>query len=243
MVGDPCEQALPWGLQPALQPLPWRLQDPPPWSPFSLPEPLLWLVDCRDPLPPAAREALLATLTTAEQQRCNAYRLPDDRERFLRARAGLRLLLGAWQGCYPSAVVLEIGTHGKPFCPGGPQFNLSHSGDLIVLALHPRYRVGVDVEEIRSGLNWQPIAERVLTKSQQELLLRLPAASQSMAFLTGWCALEAELKAMGSGFSGLKQGKGASSDPGQDAGLRWELKLPQGYTGVTVVLPESTQRS
>lgn len=241
MVGDPCEQALHWGLQPALQPLPWRLQDPPPWSPSSAPsaEPLLWRVDCRDPLSPAVREALLATLTTAEQQRCNAYRLPDDRERCLRARAGPRQLLGAWRGCSASAVVLENGTYGKPFCPGGPQFNLSHSGDLIVLALHPRYRVGVDVEQIRSGLNWQPIAERVLSKSQQDLLKRLPAASQSIAFLAAWCALEAELKAMGSGFSGLKQSRSASSDPGQDPGLRWELKLPQGYTGVTVVLPES----
>lgn len=224
-----------------LSPLPWRLQDPPAQLPPSAPspEPLLWLVDCRDPLPSATREALQATLTSAELQRCNAYRLQQDRERCLRARGGLRLLLATWLACPASAVILVSGTHGKPFCPGGPQFNLSHSGALIVLALHPRYPVGVDVERLRPGLDWQPIAERVLPKSQQEMLQRLPAASQPMAFLAGWCALEAELKAMGSGFSGLKQWHSAPSSARQDVGWRWQLQLPRGYMGMTVVLPES----
>lgn len=223
--------------------MPWQLQDPPLFSATSAqsPEPFLWCLDCRDPLASETREALLATLTPAERQRCQAYRLPNDRERCLRTRAALRHLLAAWLGCPASEVILEIGMHGKPFCPGGPQFNLSHSGDLIMLALHPRYRVGVDVEQIRGGLQWEPIAKRVLTKSQQEVVQRLPAETQSTAFLTGWCALEAELKAMGSGFSGLKQWQDAWLEPRQECSLRWELIMPRGYTGVTVVLPEATE--
>jgi 4'-phosphopantetheinyl transferase len=237
---DLCEHDRLWNFQSALQPVRWKLEDP---VLFSSPsarssEPFLWCLDCRDPLPLDTREALLATLSPTEQQRCSAYRLQNDRELCFRTRAALRLLLAAWLGRPASAVILEIGIHGKPFCPGGPEFNVSHSGDLIMLALHPRYRVGVDVEQIHDGLRWKPIAERVLTKSQQETLERLPAESQSTAFLVAWCALEAELKAVGSGFSGVKQYQNSWLDPRQETRLRWELIMPMGYTGVTVTLPE-----
>jgi 4'-phosphopantetheinyl transferase len=48
----------------------------------------------------------------------------------------------------PEAVSLPTGLHGKPHCSGGPSFNLSHSDDQVVLALHPSRPVGVDVEAL-----------------------------------------------------------------------------------------------
>jgi 4'-phosphopantetheinyl transferase len=216
------------GAEPTLQPRPWRLQDPPPLAVPPAPEPLLLLLDCRDPLPPATRADLLATFSAAEHQRHQAYRRSNDRERFLRGRAGLRRLLAAWLGCPPAAVGIEIGAHGKPFCPKGPQFNVSHSGDLILLALHSHCRVGVDVEQLRPGLDWQPIAQRMLTEPQQKALNQLPAPAQLEGFLAQWCALEAELKATGTGLAGLKR------EPGS-ALRRWRLSLPAGYLGAVAL--------
>jgi phosphopantetheinyl transferase len=46
----------------------------------------------------------------------------------------------------PEAVSIPTGLHCKPNCSGGPSFNLSHSGYLVLLALHPSRPVGVDVE-------------------------------------------------------------------------------------------------
>jgi len=171
------------GAEPMLRPLPWQLQDPPPLALPPSSEPLVLLLDCRDPLSPVMGDGVLAILSPAERERFHAYRRPDDRDRFLRGRVGLRLLLAAWYGCPAAVVVIRIGAHGKPFCPGGPQFNVSHSGDLILLALHACQRVGVDVEQLRPGLEWQPIAQRVLSEPQLQALNKLPAPARPEGYL------------------------------------------------------------
>lgn len=38
---------------------------------------------------------------------------------------------------------------GRPMLPGGPEFNLSHAGDLVVCALGQGLSLGVDVEQIK----------------------------------------------------------------------------------------------
>jgi 4'-phosphopantetheinyl transferase len=217
-----------WRAEPALQPWPWRLQDPPHLTLPPASEPLLLLLDCREHLPPAMRDDLLTTFSAAEHERHQAYRRPNDRERFLRGRAGLRLLLAVWLGCPAAAVSIETGAHGKPFCPKGPQFNVSHSGDLVLLALHAHCPVGVDVEQLRPGLDWQLIAQRMLTAPQRQALNQLPAPAQLEGFLAQWCALEAELKATGTGLAGREHQQKATL-------RRWRLQLPAGYLGAVVL--------
>lgn len=197
-----------------LTPQPWRLHEDPP-GPHTLLNhlrngsdpavPLLLLIDRRQPLPPACRAQLAASLSSDEQQRHQAYRLADDRERFLLGRSGLRSLLGHWLGLPPQAVPLALGSHGKPHCPGGPAFNVSHAGDLILLALHPLRPVGVDVERLRPDLDWPAIARRMLPPAQCDALDSLPLAERPEGFLAAWCRLEARLKARGTGLAGLEQ--------------------------------------
>ena len=175
------------------------------------------LLDVRDPLPDPVRADLAASLVPVEQQRWEALRLPEDRERFLRGRGGLRRLLGAWRDEPPEAVPIGAGAHGKPCCTGGPEFNLSHSGDLILLALHRERAVGVDVEQLRPGLAWRPIARRVLPPAEWQAL----EAEGAEAFLAAWCRLEARLKAQGLGLAGLGQ-------PAVAVEL-WDVAVPLGY--------------
>ena len=188
-----------------LIPVPWRLLEPPP-DPPPLQELLLIALDLRDPLPEPVRADLAASLVPVEQQRWEALRLPEDRERFLRGRGALRRLLGAWRDEPPEAVPIGAGAHGKPCCTGGPEFNLSHSGDLILLAVHQQRPVGVDVEQQRPGMAWRPIAQRVLPPVEWQALEALATAAEqeaAEAFLLAWCRLEARLKAQGVGLAGL----------------------------------------
>lgn len=219
-----------------LAPSPWRLDQPPPGAMVEPAVPLLLQIDRRRPLAPPLLTAFVGSLSPQEQRRHTTLRLPADRERFLIGRGALRRLLGAWLELPPAAVPIESGPHGKPRCPGGPQFNVSHSGDLILLALHPQRPVGVDVEQARPGLDWRPIARHVLPADECEALERLAVSGSDAgaaeaiaadAFLAAWCRLEARLKAGGEGLAGLTRLAGPAA--GEAGGCLWDGVVPAGY--------------
>ena len=194
-------------------------------------EPLLFCVDRRDGISPVLLEQFGLCLSESERQRHDAYRLKDDRERFLIARASLKLLLGDLLKAEPGSVSLEVAAYGKPFCPGGPQFNVSHSGDLILLGFHAARAVGVDVEQRRPVPEWLRIARRMLADDEIAVIQRTPEPLQTRVFLETWCGLEARLKAAGGGL-------GVAAFPHAQAQQhrQWSLILPSGYVGVAVLL-------
>lgn len=242
---DPREDPSPW-LPAMLQaqhglPLP-RMPQQPPEPAAGLPPqpqlpPLLLRLDRPNwPLKALAHSPLLAWLTPEERQHAERLRRSEDRERHLLGRAGLRRVLGAWRRQEPGRVPLRTGPHGKPFCLGGPQFNISHSGDLVLLALHPHRPVGVDVELLRPELDWRPLAARLLCTAECRLLEGLPAPVQARAFLQAWCRLEARLKATGQGLAGLEalrrraeRAAALELEPGAERGVRlWGAEWPHG---------------
>lgn len=185
-------------------------------------------------LTPQRREELLALLSSEEQQRLQRWRLAADQDRFLLGRGLLRLRLGQTLGLEPARLRFRLGPYGKPALEGlggqgAPQFNLAHSGALVLLALHPERPVGVDVEKRRPGLDWQPIARRHLPSGCLEDLEALPADEQLDGFLQQWCRLEAGLKAMGYGFAAA----GCSAPAELEL---HDLRLPAGYAGSLALL-------
>ncbi len=69
------------------------------------------------------------------------------------------------------------GSHGKPFLlePSLPiQFNLSHSGTRAALVVTRNIRCGIDIEQVRSEISDQDIAERFFCARENEWLQSLP---------------------------------------------------------------------
>ncbi|MGC5195684.1 FAD-binding domain-containing protein [Aphanothece microscopica] len=230
----------------SLRPRPWLPGVCPP-RPAAGSEPSVWLIDRRRPEVQQALPELAALLSGEERQRLEAFRRDDDRERFLLGRSALRQLLGTWLAAEPRRLPVVPGPHGKPLLqlepPGadGMQFNVAHSGDLVVLAFHPFAAVGVDLERRRPGLLWQPIARRMLPPQTVERLVQLPPAAGGEEFLQQWCLLEAGLKARGVGITGRRAGASQPLAPSQ----WWTLQLPVGYWGGLCLLapqPEAARR-
>ena len=117
--------------------------------------------------------------------------------------------------------------------PNPPQFNISHSGDLILLAFHATDPVGVDVERQRPDWDWRPIARRCLDAATVESLLALAPAEAATAFVQAWCDLEAGLKARGVGLARASDGQSRAMERRL---RRWRLALPAGYGGSVALL-------
>ena len=93
---------------------------------------------------------------------------------------------------------------GKPVVSDDLHFNVSHSGDLIVMAVSAERAVGVDVERRRPVVRADALIARWLTPVEQQEVRRLTAdgVNVSDAFLRVWSTKESGLKAIGVGISG-----------------------------------------
>ena len=57
--------------------------------------------------------------------------------------------------------------NGKPYLEDGPYFNISHSGEYVVLAIHPSRDVGVDIQQI--NVDKIKTIEYVLNESEKDI--------------------------------------------------------------------------
>lgn len=132
----------------------------------------------------------------------------DDREAAgasdaLRAagRVALRAVLGRCCGQAPGDLRFEYGPNGKPALIGRPIcFNFTRRGDLALIALAGKGRIGVDLERIC------PLPEldamlQMLHPDERALVQSTPEAQRLRRFYQLWTRKEAALKAHGAGLS------------------------------------------
>lgn len=144
-------------------------------------------------------------LDAEERDRARAFRHERDRAAYVVAHAALRDVLGVLLGVRAEALPLARepcagcgGPHGRPVVRlPGVHFSLSHSGDLVLVAVAPA-PVGVDVEGLatnRAVLG----AQSALHPAEADELALLPAHGRPAAFTRAWVRKEAYLKGLGTG--------------------------------------------
>jgi 4'-phosphopantetheinyl transferase len=146
-------------------------------------------------------------LSPDERARLDSYRSRAAAERYVVTRSLVRMVLSDRLGVGARELQVSRTDTGKPVVSQGVHFNVSHSGDLILLALSDARSVGVDVERRREVQRVQAMTRRWLTETERAEVDRLTArgASSSEAFLRVWSLKEAGLKALGVGISGASR--------------------------------------
>jgi 4'-phosphopantetheinyl transferase len=186
----------------------------------------IWLL-----APPAsARDIPAGELDAYERQRAGAYRRPDDRQLYVAAHVGLRRVLSVYTGIAPQRLTIgrewceECGErHGRPVLvdlPGAPEFSLSHSHGLALVAV-ARTRVGVDVQALPSQQTVEACMPLLHPAERQEIA-RLPAEQRQVSFARLWSRKEAYLKGLGTGLA-----RAADIDYLGEAAESWR---PPGWT-------------
>lgn len=195
-------------------------------------------------------------LSPGETERAGSLKIETAKERFIAGRGILREILGGYLGIGPGEVRIATGEHGKPFLANGGanlNFNLSHSGDMYVLAVATAAELGIDVEEVEAGKPFDDVARLAFSSRERQELLTLPSSDlQAAGFYRCWVRKEACLKACGSGFS--LPGNSFEVSPLDNSaamqtvlcGQNWwhvlDIDVPHPYCAALAVEPRRTPR-
>lgn len=180
---------------------------------------------------------LEAALRETDRERAARFRFPEDRARFVLGRGLLDLLLVHYLGPSHAGLELALTAHGRPFLKDDPtvHFSITHSRNLVAVALSIESLVGIDIERVPPGFKPDELATRIFSDEDLKRFQALPASEAPRAFFRAWTGKEAHLKARGVGlFGGLKE----VSIPFSGAELiedgDWRLQplpVPEGYLG------------
>jgi len=132
------------------------------------------------------------------------------------------MLLGGYLGVPPGTLSFGYGRFGKPHLNGLEtplQFNASHSGHILLIAITLDRAIGIDVERIRTNLSVLEIAARFFSPRERDAFAALPATLRTDAFFDCWTRKEAYIKARGEGLSLPLSGFDVSFLPGEPAKL------------------------
>lgn len=154
-------------------------------------------------LPAQAAPQDWAVLQSDERQRAQNARSKVFQNHFVASRGVLRILLGRYLGCPPQAVQLASSPHQKPYLApshcSGLEFNISHTGQELLLAFAWQRSVGVDIERAERLCNWEEFARVAFSEQEIRALRALPEAARAAAALAVWVRKEAYSKARGTG--------------------------------------------
>jgi 4'-phosphopantetheinyl transferase len=142
-------------------------------------------------------------LVPHERERAARFRFDHLYASFVIAYGALRHLLGHYLRCNPAELSFEHSVNGKPALtsPSSLRFNMTHSGDLGVIALTLRREIGVDIEQIRPLPDVKHIADHFFCSEEASEVMSAPQAERERAFFRCWTRKEAYIKATGEGLS------------------------------------------
>jgi 4'-phosphopantetheinyl transferase len=150
-------------------------------------------------------ETFSEVLSPEEKARADRFHFERDRRAFIVCRGMLRRLISAYTGLDASRIGFRVGPQGKPSLeePRGSdlRFNVSHSGEVALLAFSLCQEIGVDVEYKRSDVDFLSLAELSFSRDERAAILSCSPADRADLFYEFWTCKEACIKADGRGLS------------------------------------------
>lgn len=166
-------------------------------------------------------------LSRDERARADRFVYDRHRRRYTVAQAHLRRVLAELTGTRPDRIGFHFGRHGKPFLPGGPSFNQSHSEERIMIAVAAEGRLGVDIEEIRDVKHMLALSDKNFAPDESAGLRAATGRERRAHFFRLWTRKEAFLKALGVGLTHSLRSFSVDPSPQATQGLLAVRDLPE----------------
>lgn len=131
----------------------------------------------------------------------------DDQMRYAVGKIMSRLILARYMNISERNILISKNKYGKPFIrqlemEEPIQYNISHSGEFVLLAVTKYSEIGIDIELLRELPDYLEIAQTVFSPEEAEII---KDSNSPNIFFCYWTAKEAYVKALGTGlFTNLK---------------------------------------
>lgn len=148
----------------------------------------------------------IKVLSTDEKDRAERYKFDKDKTSYALARGKLRSILSNYLNIKPCSIMFSYGEFGKPELVkeqnfSNIHFNVSHSGDYILIGISESGAIGVDVEKVSEDIDLPSISERFFSADEAAYLNKLSGDKSLKSFFKVWTQKEALIKANGMGLS------------------------------------------
>lgn len=145
-------------------------------------------------------------LSPEEWNKASRFRFSEYEDAYKASHSILRIILSKYVQVEPNRLLFVTNAYGKPrlldeLNPGNICFNLSHSHELLVVAITSDCEIGIDIEYMRSLENLEQISSRFFSVEENRHLHRFSGFEMQKAFYTCWTRKEAFMKAKGVGLA------------------------------------------
>lgn len=167
----------------------------------------LWHIDQADFELADLQANCLKWLSEVELARYHRYQFDRHKKQLMLGRMLTRSVLSLYDNSVaPGDWRFELNGYGKPAIHNEQQrlplfFNLSHSGEKLVLAVAGFEDIGVDIEQASRPRRISKIAARYFSAAEAADLLALPEQDRLQRFYQLWTLKEAYIKACGLGLA------------------------------------------
>jgi len=141
------------------------------------------------------KDDYIKILTEAELAKSLQYLKNTDRKRYIVSKYLSKILLSKVTNNDPSSIKFSISTNKKPAAEG-IEFNISHSGNCLLITFSPS-AVGIDIETINRSFKFETLLNECF--SVEEIDFINSGEDKLLFFYTLWTRKEALLKATGEG--------------------------------------------
>lgn len=159
-----------------------------------------YCLNMKDNLESNRLEGLSKYLPYEKYERINKLRKLEDYKRTLFADILARCMISKTIKKEFIEIMFDYNKYGKPFLIGEPNvhFNISHSGDWVVAAIHS-FPIGIDIEEI-IPIDLR-IGKRFFTDKEYKYIMNKTPMNRLEHFYEIWTLKESYIKAVGRGLS------------------------------------------
>lgn len=151
-------------------------------------------------------------ISPERQEKARRYKMEDDKKRCVLGGLMLKRFLG------DTKIYLNHG--GKPLAENGKCFNLSHSGDYVLLALGEA-EIGCDIEKLKT-VQFEKMGRIVYCENELQKIKDSP--DKTGEFFKLWTKKEALLKCLGEGFHRAAKSVDVSSDTFVEDGKIYRMR-------------------